>query len=183
MAGPSRPPPPAAGRDREPRAHRADLPAFRRVRRLRGPALETARYRAWKRDLVVDALRQAGVAAEVDDLVDAHGEGRRRVVLHARRGTHDVLEVGFAARQAHHIVPIDRCPILAPGLAGVLEAAWAIAEALRPAGKPLDIQATATDAGLDIDVRGSGPLTPKLTAALAASPRPTASPASPATAS
>ena len=41
----------------------------------------------------------------------------------------------------------------------MLEAAWAIAEALRPAGKPLDIQATATDAGLDIDVRGSGPLT------------------------
>ena len=33
-----------------------------------------------------------------------------------------------------------------------------MAEALRPVGKPLDIQATATDAGLDIDVRGSGPL-------------------------
>ncbi len=117
------------------------------------------RYRAWKRDLVVTALSQAGVAAEVDDLVDAHGEGRRRVVLHARRGTHEVLEVGFAALHAHHIVPIDRCPVMAGSLAGVLEAAWAIAEALRPSGKPLDIQATATDGGLDIDVRGSGPLT------------------------
>jgi 23S rRNA (uracil1939-C5)-methyltransferase len=125
------------------------------------------RYRAWKRDLVVTALSQAGVAAEVDDLVDAHGEGRRRVVLHARRGTHDVLEVGFAAIHAHHIVPIDQCPVMASGLDGVLEAAWAIAEALRPAGKPLDIQATATETGLDIDVRGSGPLTPKRTAALA----------------
>ena len=128
---------------------------------------QTARYRAWKRDLVVDALRQAGIAAPVDDLVDAHGAGRRRVVLHARGGTHDVLEVGFAARQAHHIVPIDRCPILAPGLAGVIEAAWAMAEALRPAGKPLDIQATATDAGIDVDIRGSGPLDPQISLALA----------------
>jgi 23S rRNA (uracil1939-C5)-methyltransferase len=129
---------------------------------------QTARYRAWKRDLVVDALRQAGIEAPVGDLVDAHGAGRRRVVLHARGATHHVLEVGFAARQAHHIVPIDRCPILAPGLAGVIPAAWALAEALRPAAKPLDIQATATDAGIDIDIRGSGPLDPKLTAALAA---------------
>ena len=128
---------------------------------------QTARYRAWKRDLVVDALRQAGIAAEVDDLVDAHGTGRRRIVLHARGATHDVLEVGFAARQAHRIVPIDRCPILAPGLAGIIEAAWAMAEALRPAGKPLDIQATATDAGIDVDIRGSGPLDPQVSLALA----------------
>ena len=116
---------------------------------------------------MVDALRQAGIAAPIDDLIDAHGAGRRRVVLHARGATHDVLEVGFAARQAHRIVPIDRCPILAPGLAGVIEAAWAMAEALRPAGKPLDIQATATDAGIDVDIRGSGPLDPQVSLALA----------------
>jgi 23S rRNA (uracil1939-C5)-methyltransferase len=128
---------------------------------------QTARYRAWKRDLVSDALRQAGIATPVEDLVDAHGAGRRRVVLHARGATHDVLEVGFAARQAHHIVPIDRCPILAPGLASVIEAAWALAEALRPAGKPLDIQATATDVGIDVDIRGSGPIDPRMSLALA----------------
>jgi 23S rRNA (uracil1939-C5)-methyltransferase len=128
---------------------------------------QTARYRAWKRHLVVDALRQAGIAAPIDDLIDAHGAGRRRVVLHARGATHGVLEVGLSARQAHRIVPIDRCPILAPGLAGVIEAAWALAEALRPAGKPLDIQATATDAGIDVDIRGSGPLDPQVSLALA----------------
>jgi 23S rRNA (uracil1939-C5)-methyltransferase len=116
------------------------------------------RYRAWKRDLVVTALAQAGLKAEVDDLIDAHGEGRRRAVFHARRGTHDILQVGFAALRAHVIVAIDHCPILAPGLAGALDAAWAIAAVLKSAGKPLDIQVTASDAGLDIDVRGSGPL-------------------------
>ncbi|HKM87007.1 MAG TPA: RNA methyltransferase [Xanthobacteraceae bacterium] len=128
---------------------------------------DAAAYRAWKRDLVVAALRQTGIAAPVADLIDAHGEGRRRVVFHARRGTHDVLEVGFSASRAHQIVPIDRCPVLAKSLDGALKAAWAIAEALVPADKPLDIQATATDAGLDIDVRGSGPLNPSVMTALA----------------
>jgi 23S rRNA (uracil1939-C5)-methyltransferase len=119
----------------------------------------TANYHAWKRGLVVDALTQAGLDAPVDELIDAHGEGRRRAVFHARRrGTRDVLEVGFAALHAHHVVAIDRCPILASGLAGAIEAAWAIAEALAPQEKPLDIQVTATTEGLDVDVRGSGPL-------------------------
>ena len=127
----------------------------------------TENYRAWKRDLVVAALRQAGIDAPVADLIDAHGEGRRRAVFHAKRGGHDILEVGFSATRAHHIIAIDRCPVLAKGLDGALKAAWAIAEVLVPAKKPLDIQVTATDAGLDIDVRGSGPLTPRLVTALA----------------
>ena len=118
-----------------------------------------ARYRDWKRALVVEALAQAGLDAPVAGLIDAHGEGRRRAVFHARRGTHDVLEVGFAELRAHHLVAIDRCPVLAPALAGSIEAAWAIAETLEREKKPLDIQVTATDAGLDVDVRGSGPLT------------------------
>ena len=117
-----------------------------------------AEYHLWKRSLVLEALAQANVIAPVGDLIDAHGAGRRRVVLHARRGVHDVLEVGFTAPRAHQIVAIDSCPVLAPGLAGALPVAWAIAETLRSTGKPLDIQATATDSGLDLDVRGSGVL-------------------------
>ena len=126
-----------------------------------------AEYHLWKRSLVAGALAQAGLVAPVADLVDAHGAGRRRAVFHARRGTHDVLEVGFTAPRAHHIVPIDDCPILAPGLAGALRAAWAIAETIRGTGKPLDIQVTATDSGLDVDVRGSGTLDAERLAALA----------------
>jgi len=129
--------------------------------------LATARYRDWKRALVVDTLAQAGLDAQVDDLIDAHGDGRRRAVFHARRGTRDVLEVGFAALRAHHVVAIDRCPILAPALDGAIETAWAIAEGLAGTRKPLDIQVTATTNGLDIDVRGSGPLNAARTGDLA----------------
>ncbi len=124
-------------------------------------------YLLWKRGLVAEAMAQAGVIAPVADIIDAHGQGRRRATLHARRGTKDVLEVGFTAPRAHHIVAIDRCPILAPGLAGAISAAWAIAEILKPTDKPLDIQVTATDSGMDVDVRGSGALNSGRTTQLA----------------
>lgn len=132
----------------------------------------TARYRDWKHGRVVEELSLARLDSSVDDLIDAHGEGRRRAVLHARRGQHDVahgdvLKVGFAAPRAHQIVAIDRCPILAPALDGAVAAAWAIAETIETMRKPLDIQVTATDSGLDVDLRGSGPLTAAATAALA----------------
>jgi 23S rRNA (uracil1939-C5)-methyltransferase len=127
-----------------------------------------ARYREWKRSLVTEALQQADIDAAVGELVDAHGEGRRRAVLHARRGNHDVLRVGFATLRAHEIVDIDRCPILVPALGGAIDAAWAIAETMNDIRKPLDIQVTATDAGMDVDVRGSGAINTKRTSQLAA---------------
>jgi len=130
-----------------------------------------ASYRAWKRDLVVTALRQVGIEATVAELIAAHGDGRRRVVFHARHGTHDVLEVGFSAARAHHVIAIDRCPILAKDLDGALRAVWTIAELLGPTRKPLDIQVTATDEGLDVDVRGSGALTAPTMAAMAQAAR------------
>lgn len=129
---------------------------------------EAESYQAWKRNIVVETLAQAGIACDVAPLVDAHGSGRRRITLHARMGTHEVLKVGFAAASSHEIIPIDRCPILDPALDGAIEAAWAIAEALKPSRKPLDIQFTATNGGLDADVRGSGPVSAAMTAKLAA---------------
>ncbi len=127
---------------------------------------ESGHYQAWKRGLVVETLAQARIFCDVQPLIDAHGLGRRRITLHARMGTHDVLKVGFSAANSHDIVPVDRCPILDPGLSGALDAAWAIAEPLKPTGKPLDIQFTAVNDGLDVDVRGSGPLPSNIIAAL-----------------
>jgi 23S rRNA (uracil1939-C5)-methyltransferase len=129
---------------------------------------QPAAYRNWKRQLVVDVLAQAGISCEVGELIDAHGAGRRRSTLHARQGQTGVLRVGFAAAGRHEIIAIDRCPIFEPGLDGGIEAANAIAGVLRPVQKPLDIQITATLDGLDVDVRGSGPLDTALLSELSA---------------
>lgn len=151
-------------------SHERDTPICKHFGQCGGCAMQhwsLAEYHLWKRSLVVEALEHAGLLAPVETLIDAHGQGRRRAVLHARRGPHDVLEVGFSAPRAHHIIAIDRCPILAPGLDGAIGAAWALAEILKPSNKPLDIHVTATDSGIDMDVRGSGPLSSQRTTMLA----------------
>ncbi len=122
---------------------------------------ERSAYASWKRDLVVSALKWEGIETEVAPLVDAHGAGRRRAIFHARQiGARTI--VGFAERKSHAMVPISVCPVLAPGLDQSLPAARAVAEALAPLKKPLDLHVTATEAGMDMDVRGSGPLPPMI---------------------
>jgi len=128
---------------------------------------EAGAYRAWKRALVAAALAHEGIEAEVASVIDAHGEGRRRAVLHARRGEGKEIAVGFAGRRSHAIVAIDACPVLAPALKNVFAIGRRVAEILAPRDKPLDLHFTATEGGLDLDVRGSGKIDRKMTAALA----------------
>ena len=122
------------------------------VQTLAAPA-----YGQWKRELVVAALRRAGLSSPVLDLIDAHGRGRRRATFHVRYPK-DRPAVGFMQSRAHKIVEIDSCPLLAPSLENALPAARAIGQALAAAKRPLDILVTATASGLDVDVKGHGPL-------------------------
>ncbi len=115
-------------------------------------------YHAWKRDLVVEALKREGVAAKVEELVDAHGEGRRRATFHARFPHGEPDEVGFMRARSHDIIAIDACPLFSPGMAGAIPTARALSRDLRGLTKPLDISVTTTLDGLDVDLRGPGPL-------------------------
>ena len=114
-------------------------------------------YQTWKRGLVIEALRQAGIETPVEPLVDAHGRGRRRATLHARKGL-----VGFAEARSHAIVELDVCPILVPELNRGLEVVRALEKQMRGLGKPLDLVLTATVTGLDCDIRGAGRIDDKM---------------------
>lgn len=129
-------------------------------------ALRTDAYAAWKRGLLVDALRHAGLEAAVEPLVDAHGAGRRRATFHARCDDAGHAKAGFMQARAHQVIDLDACPILAPPLQNGLPAVHAIAVALADARKPFDISVTATLTGLDIELRGRGKLRPDETQAL-----------------
>ncbi|SED12441.1 23S rRNA m(5)U-1939 methyltransferase [Rhizobiales bacterium GAS188] len=123
-------------------------------------------YLAWKRGLVVEALAAHDVTAPVAPTRDAHGAGRRRVTFHARRDG-AVVHTGFMRAASHRIVPIDACPILVPGLEAAARIAGKIAELMTRSGKtwtgkPLDIAMTASEAGLDVTVKGPGPLQDKM---------------------
>lgn len=115
-------------------------------------------YQAWKYGTLVHTLRQARIEAPVEPLIDAHGEGRRRVTLHVRFPDR-AMHVGFMAPRSHQIVEIAFCPIAEPALKEQAPAiARAIGEHLKGPRKPLDIQITITQTGFDVDVRGYGPL-------------------------
>ena len=111
-------------------------------------------YAQWKRNLLGQALLQQSVETVIKPLVNAHGAGRRRVVFHARK-INERAEAGFMARRTHQLIQIDRCPILIPALADASQIATRLAQII-DSDKPLDIHLTATDTGLDCDIRGLG---------------------------
>lgn len=115
-------------------------------------------YAAFKRDLIAAALDHAGINAEIADPVIAHGDGRRRVTLHATGSG-----AGFMGLRSHDIHPIDYCPILVPALAKAPK----IARDLAALVGPCDVSLTATDTGLDVAVRGKGLKSPRDAAGLA----------------
>ena len=135
-----------------------------------GCAVQTLRHEAyatWKRSLVEKALRNAGLDFAVGSFIDAHGAGRRRATFHARFDEGEA-RVGFMAARSHRLVEIDACPLLTADLALAPQAAHVIARAVARRHKPLDFVVTATPEGLDIDLRGAGPLTEAEQAALVA---------------
>ncbi|MGW5960684.1 class I SAM-dependent RNA methyltransferase [Methylorubrum thiocyanatum] len=114
-------------------------------------------YAEWKRGLVAGALAQARIETQLAPLVDARGAGRRRITLHVRE-IEDRAKAGLMAARSHALVAIDHCPITVPGLHRAPAVAEALAAPLGHGRKPLDIAATATVTGLDIDIRGHGPV-------------------------
>lgn len=110
-------------------------------------------YRAFKRQLVIDALKSKGLTPEVDDVVAAHPGERRRVVFAARRTEKDVL-IGFNQADSHHIVAIKECPIASPEIVGKLPAIRMVAKALAINAEAFRISVLETLAGLDIAVDG-----------------------------
>ncbi|MBB2719811.1 UNVERIFIED_ORG: 23S rRNA (uracil1939-C5)-methyltransferase [Rhizobium etli] len=113
--------------------------------------LADAPYRAFKRQLVVDALRSKGLTPEVGDIVPARPGERRRVVFAARKTEKDML-IGFNQAESHHIVAIEECPISSAGIVARLPAIKAIAAALATSAEPFRVAVLETLSGLDLAV-------------------------------
>ncbi|NKK61653.1 class I SAM-dependent RNA methyltransferase [Rhizobium ruizarguesonis] len=110
-----------------------------------------APYGAFKRQLVIDALKSKGLAPEVGEIVPARPGERRRVVFAARKTEKDML-VGFNQAESHHIVAIEECPISSAGIIARLPAIRAIAASLATSAEPFRVAVLETLSGLDISV-------------------------------
>ncbi|CDZ41043.1 class I SAM-dependent RNA methyltransferase [Neorhizobium galegae] len=122
--------------------------------------LADAPYHAFKRNLVVEALKSKGLTPEVGELVIAHPGKRRRVVFSARKTEKELL-LGFNRAETNHIVSIVECPIASPGIVARLEAIRAVGKALATGSETFRIAVLETLAGLDLAAEGLKPLDDK----------------------
>ncbi|ESR24746.1 class I SAM-dependent RNA methyltransferase [Lutibaculum baratangense] len=76
-------------------------------------------YLAFKRGLVIHALRQRGLEAEVDPVIAVPHASRRRVVFSARRVKGGAV-LGYSERMSHTLVDVEECPILVPDLEAMI---------------------------------------------------------------
>lgn len=108
-------------------------------------------YNAFKRQVLIDALKSKGIEAPVGEIFEAHPHQRRRLVFTARRREHGLV-MGFMQAETHHVVPVEECPIASDGLISRLDAIKIIANAC--GAEHFRITVTETLTGLDISLDG-----------------------------
>jgi len=118
---------------------------------------EPAAYQAWKRDIVVQALKSRGIEAEVGELIACEPHTRRRAAFSARR-TEGGMLFGFNRALSAELVPIEECPVLLPALVSALGRLKALANAVCATPRPFHVAVTMTASGLDVAVSDSGRL-------------------------
>jgi 23S rRNA (uracil1939-C5)-methyltransferase len=107
-------------------------------------------YRAWKRDLVIHALKSKGIETEVKALIACRPGERRRVTMTGRLTDKGVV-LGFSQASSHHIVAVEDCPVAEPAIIAKLGVIRRIASALGSGSQPFRVTIAATLTGLDCD--------------------------------
>jgi len=107
-------------------------------------------YARWKRSIVVEAFRQQGLEAPVEDLIRVPLASRRRVTLYARRYRKS-MHLGFYRAATHHIMNVVECPIAEPQLVAALPALREMLEPILSGRAEAGISMLATPAGIDVD--------------------------------
>ena len=108
-------------------------------------------YQAFKRRLVIDALKAQGIETDVGAIVACLPGERRRVTMTARLTDRGVV-LGFLQANSHHIVPVEECPISMPAIVGRLDIVRRLVAALGSGSEPFRIAIGATLSGLDINM-------------------------------
>ncbi|RAK52433.1 class I SAM-dependent RNA methyltransferase [Phenylobacterium deserti] len=112
-------------------------------------------YLDWKVERLRTTLARQHLEAEFVPAYAAGPETRRRVALHARKGSRDAARLGYKVRKSWDLVDISVCPISDPGIQAAIPAMKRLAAPLfeHPKSAPT-LHVTLTDTGLDIDISG-----------------------------
>lgn len=115
--------------------------------------LSEATYNAFKRGIVVDALKAKGIDAPVAELITARPGERRRTVFTLRKTEKGVL-LGFNSPASHHIVAIEECPVASPAIMARLGDIRQLAAALATSADAFRLTVLETATGLDLGFEG-----------------------------
>ncbi len=112
-------------------------------------------YLAWKVEQVRLALAREAIEAEFTPAFGARPGERRRVALHARKGSREAALLGFKGRRSWSVIDIETCVIADPRIVAALPALARFAAPFfqHPKSAPI-LHVTVTETGLDIDVTG-----------------------------
>jgi 23S rRNA (uracil1939-C5)-methyltransferase len=122
----------------------------------------------WKREIVLRALEQQGVQAEIIEHVETSpASARRRVKLTARRTKSGAI-AGFMGQNSHDLVDVTNCVMLDARLKTAPNFARALARVGASRKSAIEVHVTAASAGMDVSVSGGKPLDTALQEALPA---------------
>jgi 23S rRNA (uracil1939-C5)-methyltransferase len=112
-------------------------------------------YLAWKVERLAGTLGRQQIETEILPPFAAQPATRRRVALHARRGSREAAKLGYKARKSWDLVDIEVCPISDPAIQAAIPALKRLAAPLfeHPKSAPT-LHVTLTAGGLDIDISG-----------------------------
>lgn len=113
-------------------------------------------YAQWKRSLLERALEVRGLNTAIEPLIDAHGEGRRRVSLHVRQQAGQWV-AGFMEQKSHKLCALETCPVLELAL----RETPLIAASFGPVLGNCDVAITAAENGLDVSVKAERNAVPR----------------------
>lgn len=129
--------------------------------------LQTEAYRRWKLEILIQALSRRGLDdPPIGKMITIPPAGRRRARFSARH-TRNGFHLGFNMPGSHEIVNLQTCHILVPAIVDVINPVRSLLSDLMPGGSKVDVQITATEAGLDVWLVANIPRNAKTDMALA----------------
>lgn len=115
--------------------------------------LAPAPYAAFKRDLILRALKARGLEADVAETWVTPSGSRRRATFAAKRAGKQGV-VGFHARRSHDLVALTECAVVRPAILAALPRLKEIAGHVLGSKDEISLLVTETDAGLDLHITG-----------------------------
>jgi 23S rRNA (uracil1939-C5)-methyltransferase len=114
-----------------------------------------APYLTWKAERLAATLARQHIETQILPAYAAGPGGRRRVALHARKGTGGAARLGYKARRSWDLVDIAVCPIADPAIQAEIPGLKRLAAPLfeHPKSAPT-LHVTLSDTGLDVDITG-----------------------------